>query len=139
MGAYDTKSPQEIAAGWYGTEEIWEAIRPKPFPKSAFVKAIPTDVRSREFAEWLTGQYRAAMEKGIQLARGGDWDRLRQIAAYLDNPEVLLRIPQPHRIKLSKLLHGAERFCDECGEPLGPEYSLRKCPFCEDEEKGVAP
>jgi hypothetical protein len=30
--------------------------------------AIPSDVRSREFAEWLAGQYRLAMAKGAELA-----------------------------------------------------------------------
>ena len=137
MNYYDSKSPQEIAAGWYLTEEIWNAIRPVDFTRKKYADSIPTDVRSREFAEWLTGQYRAAMEKGIQLARGGDWDRLRQIAACIDNPEVLIRIPQPHRIKLSQLLHGAEQFCEDCGEPLEPGYIGSKCPMCEEDERNT--
>ena len=29
--------------------------------------AMPEDVYSREFAEWLTDQYRLAMRKGIEL------------------------------------------------------------------------
>lgn len=33
-------------------------------------------------------------------------DYLKQLADYLDNPQVLLQIPQPHRLRISELLHG---------------------------------
>ena len=35
-------------------------------------------------------------------------ERLRPIDIYLDDPRVLLEIPQPHRMKLSEMLHGSE-------------------------------
>jgi hypothetical protein len=38
------------------------------------LQAIPRDVFSVEFAEWLCDQYRLAMAKGIQLGRDGDED-----------------------------------------------------------------
>jgi hypothetical protein len=35
--------------------------------------------------------------------------RLRPIADYIDDPRVLLLIPQPHRLRLSELLHPSAR------------------------------
>lgn len=36
---------------------------------------------------------------------GQAFRRLRMLADYLDDPSVLLQIPQPHRMKISQLLH----------------------------------
>ncbi len=85
--------------------------------------------RLRELAAYLDGG------SGVVAVLREVLDRMQQMATLLDNPEVLLRIPQPQRIKLSQLLHGAERFCDDCGEPLEPGYIVRKCPMCEEDER----
>jgi len=64
------KTPMQIAAEWYQTEEIARCIREHPDCNT--FDPIPTDVRSDVFAEWLTRQYRLAMAKGIQLGRYGE-------------------------------------------------------------------
>jgi len=53
----------EKACDWYRVDNVAHAI------KSESGDEIPTDVRSREFAVWLTNEYRLAMAKGMQLAR----------------------------------------------------------------------
>jgi hypothetical protein len=63
-------TPWEIAEAWYSEEEIVHSIarqRRADFDGDC----IPTDVFGREFAQWLTHQYRLAMSKGIQLGRDG--------------------------------------------------------------------
>ena len=35
------------------------------------------------------------------------YQRAMRVVEYLDNPEVLLKMPQPHRMRLSELLHDA--------------------------------
>ena len=35
-------------------------------------------------------------------------EQLQRVADYLGDPQVLLEIPQPHRMKLSELLHGKD-------------------------------
>lgn len=57
------KTAWEIAEAWYTEEAIYNSIN-----------RVPTDVTSREFARWLTHQYRLAMAKGIQLGRSGSED-----------------------------------------------------------------
>lgn len=65
------KTSWEFACSWYKEDEIARALQPKPPGSFTFTtKAwdeIPTDVRSPEFAKWLTHQYRLAMTKGIDL------------------------------------------------------------------------
>lgn len=58
-------SPIAFASSWYMPEPIEKAI--------ASDNKTPTDVGSREFADWLTERLRSAMAKGIQLARN-DFD-----------------------------------------------------------------
>ena len=60
------KTPFEIAEGWYQVDDIYRGIMSRV--------EEPRDTRSREFAEWLTSQYRLAMAKGIQLGRSGSED-----------------------------------------------------------------
>lgn len=50
--------------------------------------------------------------------------RLSRVIDYLDDPQVLLAIPQPHRMKLSELLHGSAEHdpdcdCEDCDERNG--------------------
>lgn len=63
----DGKTPWEFACEWYQPDEIARVIeargRSSPFENAR----IPTDIYSREFAEWMTEQYRLAMTKGIQI------------------------------------------------------------------------
>ena len=57
------QTPIEFANEWYRTDDIARCIA------DAGPCKIPHDVHSREFAEWLTDQYRLAMAKGIQIGR----------------------------------------------------------------------
>jgi hypothetical protein len=56
--------PWDFACKWYRADDIYRTIncgnRVKP--------VVPTDVTSREFAEWLANEYRLAMRKGAELA-----------------------------------------------------------------------
>lgn len=65
------KTPWEIAVDWYDSDSIERAIRNSGTDAFGAWPAIPHDVYSRQFAEWLTQQYRLAMAKGIQLGREG--------------------------------------------------------------------
>lgn len=56
------KMDWEFAEEWYNVDDIERAINT--------TVNVPVDVASREFAEWLARQYRLAMCKGMQLARG---------------------------------------------------------------------
>jgi hypothetical protein len=59
------KTPYEIANEWYDVDSIWAGIK-----DGIDAAEIPYKIGSREFAEWLTEQYRLAMMKGIQIGRG---------------------------------------------------------------------
>ena len=64
------RTPWEIAEAWYNAEQIHGCIvRHKCRPP------IPADTQSREFAVWLTHEYRLAMSKGVQLGRDGSEDQ----------------------------------------------------------------
>lgn len=68
-------TPLEIAVRWYRPEEVHRCICQTGMPlANDRLRAIPRDVFSLEFAEWLCDQYRLAMAKGIQLGRNGDED-----------------------------------------------------------------
>lgn len=60
----------EIACKWYTPDEVHRSIQFQHAVPGA-LPPIPADVNSREFTEWLTDQYRLAMNKGIQLGRDG--------------------------------------------------------------------
>lgn len=63
-------SPWDFACGWYQPDEIYRAINRLREPLTGDrSKQIPEDVTSREFAEWLTHQYRLAMNKGIEIGQ----------------------------------------------------------------------
>ena len=56
------QTPFEIAEKWYRPETVHAGINGSV--------AIPKDVHSVEFSQWLCTQYRLAMAKGIQIERG---------------------------------------------------------------------
>lgn len=61
--------PWEFACKWYSVDEIHYAIkRENRLKQVGDLPPVPKDVESREFAEWLAGQYRLAMVKGADLA-----------------------------------------------------------------------
>ena len=87
------KTAFEIARDWYDADSIHRSINRTGLP-GAFgaVEPIPRDVQSKEFAEWLTRQYRLAMVKGIQLGREredlkAEIERLNDALGYADERE----------------------------------------------------
>lgn len=54
------KTPQDFAQAWYQPDAIHAATQ--------YNDEIPTDVHSREFAEWLANQCIMAMVKGMDIA-----------------------------------------------------------------------
>lgn len=61
--------PWYFACQWYGVEEIHRSLnRSETQRQLGYLPAVPTDVYSLEFAEWLAEQYRLAMRKGAELA-----------------------------------------------------------------------
>lgn len=70
-----SRTPFEIARNWYSADDIERCIHRQRFPAACYgIAKVPEDIYSREFAEWLTDQYRLAMAKGIQLGREGSVD-----------------------------------------------------------------
>jgi len=67
------RTPVLIVEEWYRPDEVFLALQRAGSGEFGALEAIPSDVRSREFAEWLTTQCRRAMEKGIQLGRNWDY------------------------------------------------------------------
>lgn len=65
------KTPLEIAKEWYDEDGIYQSIQNSDGGGLGAWDAIPEDVYSREFSDWLTNQYRLAMMKGIQFGRNG--------------------------------------------------------------------
>jgi len=57
-------TPFEFATDWYKEEEIYSQLK-----KANMISGekVPEDIYSREFAKWLTHEYRLAMAKGIQI------------------------------------------------------------------------
>jgi hypothetical protein len=68
---YSEMTAWEIATYWYSVDEIHRCILAKGSWIFGAEEPIPEDTKSREFAEWLTEQYRLAMAKGVDLARNG--------------------------------------------------------------------
>lgn len=74
------QTPLSIATNWYRVDDIERAIARQStgLPRDDYRK-IPANIYSREFAEWLTDQYRLAMAKGIHLgAPANDVDQYQQ-------------------------------------------------------------
>jgi hypothetical protein len=66
------RTPFDIADSWYSEEEVFNYLQKNDI-RDSFSK-VPTDIKSKEFARWLTLQYKLAMSKGIQLGRDGSRD-----------------------------------------------------------------
>ncbi|WP_037199292.1 hypothetical protein [Rhodopirellula baltica] len=80
------RRPWDFACQWYGVDEIHRAInREQRLKQIGDVPAVPTDVTSREFAEWLTDQYRLAMRKGAELATS---ELTQSVTSVLLHPEI---------------------------------------------------
>jgi hypothetical protein len=62
------KQPYEFACDWYRVEDIHRAILSRFDDSLGNHDPVPSDVRSLDFAEWLTRQYRLAMTRGAVLA-----------------------------------------------------------------------
>lgn len=63
------ENPWEFACKWYDVDGIHRSItRAERQRQLGDLPPVPTDVYSREFAEWLADQYRLAMRKGAELA-----------------------------------------------------------------------
>ena len=59
-------------------------------------------------------------------AAKAELEQLRRLVDYLDDPQVLLEIPQPHRMRLSQLLHGS----DHRYEPFTTRDGSQACRHC---------
>lgn len=82
------ENPMEFARQWYDVDDIHRCITDKLNPAFGTAVGIPKLTLSREFAEWLAGEYRLAMCKGVQLSVG----ELRQaIDDYKDELEAKKR------------------------------------------------
>jgi hypothetical protein len=63
------ENPFAFSCKWYGVDEIYNAInREARFTDIGSLQPVPENVHSREFSEWMAGQYRLAMAKGAELA-----------------------------------------------------------------------
>lgn len=71
--------PWDFACQWYDVDDIHRCITSKLDPAFGGTVDIPKDVTSREFAEWLAGEYRLAMRKGAELATREMQDRIDEI------------------------------------------------------------
>ena len=58
------KTPWEFACDWYTVEKTWAYLQDRQ-PDGD----VPSDVRSIEFAEWLTHQMRLSMARGVLHGR----------------------------------------------------------------------
>lgn len=70
------KTAWEFACEWYMPEEIAYFLKNRY--RNSSDTAIPDDIDSAEFAQWLCWQYRLAMEKGIEITQS---DCAAQLAA----------------------------------------------------------
>ena len=57
------KTTWDFACAWYGQNTIARGIH----LSKGMENAVPRNVDSPEFAEWMTEQYRLAMNKGLEL------------------------------------------------------------------------
>jgi len=102
------RRPWEFACQWYGVDEIHQTInREENLKQIGSVPAIPEDVTSREFAEWLADQYRLAMRKGAELATQ---EMSSGIKALLRSPEVYITLDEREGWNLAR--REVERFME---------------------------
>lgn len=73
------RNPYEFARAWYNVDDIHRSINRKGIEKQlGDLDPVPKDVTSREFAEWMAGQYRLAMMKGANLAISEMMNNIRE-------------------------------------------------------------
>ena len=64
------ESAFDFASRWYNADSVYSYIQRqhdgRPFTMDQ-PDPMPVNVKSREFANWLTNQYRLAMAKGIEI------------------------------------------------------------------------
>ena len=65
------KTAWKIAESWYKQDQVKRSLLFRGVRHETRLgdDAVPEDVRSPEFAKWLTNQYRLAMAKGIEIGR----------------------------------------------------------------------
>lgn len=62
-------TPWEFAESWYDAASIKRSI----VRRAPTYDAVPENVYSDAFAEWLCNEYRLAMSKGIMIGR--EWEK----------------------------------------------------------------
>lgn len=73
------RNPYEFSRAWYNVDEIHRSINRKNIEKQlGDLDPVPSDVTSRDFAEWMAGQYRLAMMKGASLAISEMMNNIRE-------------------------------------------------------------
>jgi hypothetical protein len=63
------KTPWEFACAWYTADQIQRCLDRQRRLLDHPLHPTPTDIYSREFAEWMADQYRLAMRKGIEIGQ----------------------------------------------------------------------
>ena len=67
------ESAFDVASRWYNADSVYAYIQRQnsklPYTREQHIETMPRDVRTREFSNWLTNQYRLAMAKGIEIGR----------------------------------------------------------------------
>ena len=115
----DGKSPWEFCCDWYSVAEIASGLA-RGTSASLMLEPhekIPTNIRSAQFAEWLTHQYRLAMNKGMDLAHRALLAEVREKREELDPSTVI-----PLREQLAEL----SQICDDQKEELAADQSREK-------------
>ena len=99
------RRPWDFACQWYGVDEIYQAInREERLKHPGDVPRVPTDVKSREFAEWLAEQYRLAMRKGAELATSEQQTKIDELEDNLSVTIGALRRSSEQSVMFRQLL-----------------------------------
>lgn len=129
------RSAHDIAEEWYSVREIAHSIQHSRSMSYEGTR-IPEDVYSQDFAEFLTGEYRSAMAKGIQMAREEHGELKAENERLTQELEGLKYDKDDDLLTLSFRLDGAlnELRCPECGcaDQVDAESSECGCdaPLC---------
>ena len=70
------QNPWKFACGWYSQDDVFRGIQNSGDNRFGALQPIPRDIYSRDFAVWMTDQYRLAMTKGIEIAKQNYKDEL---------------------------------------------------------------
>ena len=94
------KSPWDFCCSWFSVGEIMDSIRrhSRGLRGAPEERPMPNDdVRSHEFAVWLTEGYRLAMIKGIEMAQRESADQFANLTAERDALLVKLNVARSQR------------------------------------------